>query len=146
MEQTIVPKLMFVGDICGKAEDAINFYQSIFEDSKVGTIFRYGAGQKPDKEGTIMFADFTLGGHYFAAMDSAHNHNFTFNEAISFIINCETKEEVDHYWEKLSAVPEAEQCGWLKDKYGLSWQVVPTALSEMLNAPDKEKSARVSKN
>ncbi len=142
-ERTIVPSLMFVGDHCGKAEDAIHFYLSIFQDSKVGDIFRYGADQKPDKEGTIMFADFTLEGHHFAAMDSAHDHKFTFNEAISFMINCETKEEVDHYWGKLSAIPEAEQCGWLKDKYGLSWQVVPTALTEMLQAPDKEKSGRV---
>ncbi|WP_332631641.1 VOC family protein [Halalkalibacter flavus] len=136
-EQMILPSLLFVGDKCGKAEEAIHFYVSIFEDSKVGGIFRYGANQLPDKEGSVMFGDFMLGGYRFAAMDSAQDHKFSFNEAISFIVNCETKEEVDHYWEKLSAVPEAEQCGWLKDKYGLSWQVVPTALSEFLKDPNK---------
>ncbi|MGO4886227.1 VOC family protein [Anaerobacillus sp. MEB173] len=142
-EQTIVPSMMFVGDNCGKAEEAITFYVSVFEDSTIGNVAHYGANQFPDKEGTVMYADFTLAGNKFAAMDSAHDHKFTFNEAISFSINCDTKEEVDHYWEKLSAVPEAEQCGWLKDKYGLSWQVVPTALPRMLQDPDKEKAGRV---
>ena len=100
-------------------------------------------GQEPDKEGTIAHASFTLGGQQFAAMDSAHEHKFTFNEAISFIVNCNTQAEIDYYWEKLSADPKAEQCGWLKDKFGLSWQVTPVAMNEMLASNDEKKIARV---
>jgi predicted 3-demethylubiquinone-9 3-methyltransferase (glyoxalase superfamily) len=139
----IVPSLMFVGKVCGKAEEAIRFYLSVFENTRQGTIFRYGEGQEPDQEGTIMFSDFMLEGHWFAAMDSAHEHKFEFNEAISFIVNCETQDEIDHYWEKLSAVAEAEQCGWLKDQFGLSWQIVPTAMGEMMNKGTREQIDRV---
>ncbi|CAG1014960.1 hypothetical protein ANAEL_05131 [Anaerolineales bacterium] len=137
----IVPSLLFVGDVAGKAEEAINFYLSVFRDapfdfaprgSKMGAIMRYGAGQEPDKAGTVMFADFKLLGTWLAAMDSAHEHNFAFNEAISLMIPCETQAEIDYYWDKLSADPQAEQCGWLKDKYGLSWQVSPTIMDEMM--------------
>ena len=99
--------------------------------------------EEPDKEGTIKHAAFTLEGREFAAMDSAHVHAFTFNEAISFVVNCETQGEIDYYWEKLSADPKAEQCGWLKDRYGLSWQIVPTVMYEMQKTKDKEKLARV---
>jgi len=112
-------------------------------ESLAGDIFRYTKGQEPDKEGTIAHAFFTIEGQGFAAMDSAREHNFTFNEAISFIVNCKTQKEIDYYWDKLSAVPEAEQCGWLKDKYGLSWQIVPTAMGDMLKDKDKKKLARV---
>ena len=90
-----------------------------------------------------MYADFILEGNKFAAMDSANDHNFNFNEAISFVVNCETQEEVDYYWEKLSADPKAEMCGWLKDKFGLSWQIVPTVLSKLLSDKDAKKSQRV---
>jgi predicted 3-demethylubiquinone-9 3-methyltransferase (glyoxalase superfamily) len=90
-----------------------------------------------------MFADFTLLGQWFAAMDSAREHHFAFNEAVSFMVNCDTQEEIDYYWGKLSAVPEAEQCGWLKDKYGLSWQIVPTAMDEMMKNASDEQMARV---
>jgi len=139
----IVPSLLFVGDKCGKAEEAINFYLSIFKDSKMGALLRYGKGAEPDKEGTVMFADFKLLDLWFAAMDSAREHNFSFNEAISFMVYCDTQEEIDYYWEKLSAVPEAEQCGWLKDKYGVSWQIIPTVMDEMMGSGDEEKIARV---
>src|SRR3989338_2449898 len=139
----ITPSLMFVGSLYGKAEEAINFYLSVFKDSKPGMTARYPAGAEPDKEGNIMFADFMLEGMWFAAMESAHEHNFTFNEAVSFIVYCYTQEEVDYYWEKLSAVSQAEQCGWLKDKYGLSWQIVPRVMDEMMKDQDKEKMARV---
>lgn len=139
----IIPSLMFVGDKAGKAEEAINFYLSVFRNSKLGMIHRYGPNQEPDKEGTLLFADFMLENYWFAAMDSARTHNFTFNEAISFMVYCDTQEEIDYYWKKLSAVPEAEQCGWLKDKYGLSWQIVPTAMEEMMKAKDEKKIARV---
>jgi len=139
----IVPSIMFVGDVVGRAEEAINFYLSVFKDSKMGLISRYGKGQEPDKEGTVMFADFMLEGQWFAAMDSAHEHNFAFNEAISFLVQCDTQEEIDYYWEKLSAVPEAEQCGWLKDKYGLSWQISSSALQEMMTKGTREQIDRV---
>lgn len=140
----IVPSLLFVRDKYGKAEEAMNFYLSVFKDSKKGTLMHYGPGQEPNKEGTVMFADFKLLDLWFAVMDgSGSEHNFTFNEAISFMVKCETQEEIDYYWEKLSAVPEAEQCGWLKDKFGVSWQVVPAALDAMMGSGDQAKIDRV---
>jgi len=141
--QRIIPTLMFVGDVVGKAEEAINFYRSVFHNARVGDILRYSKGEEPDKEGTIKHAAFTLEGKEFAAMDSALPHSFAFNEAISFIVNCDTQEEIDYYWEKLSADPKAEQCGWLKDKYGFSWQIVPTAMERMLRGKDEKRIARV---
>ena len=141
--QRIIPTLMFVGDVCGKAEEAILFYTSVFKNSQLGEIVRYGNDQAPDKEGTIVHASFTLEGQQFAAMDSARMHDFSFNGAISFVVNCTTQEEIDHYWDHLSAEPSAEQCGWLKDSYGLSWQIVPAVLTDMLQDPDSQKVARV---
>lgn len=139
----IIPSLLFVGDKCGKAEEASDFYLSVFGDSKRGIIARYPGGMEPDKEGSVMFTDFMLLGQWFAAMDSAREHGFSFNEAVSFMVNCDTQQEIDYYWEKLSAAREAEQCGWLKDKYGLSWQIVPTMLGEMMRDTDKKRLARV---
>ncbi len=137
----IVPSLLFVGEKCGKAEEAINFYLSVFKDSKPGSVMKYPAGSEPDQEGTIMFADFKLLGTWLAAMDSAHKHDFDFNEAVSLMVLCADQAEIDYYWEKLSAVPESEQCGWLKDKYGVSWQIVPERMEEMLRTgtPDQVK-------
>ena len=143
IQQTITPTLLFVRDVCGKAEEAINFYASLFNNAKVGDILRYGRGEEPDKEGTVKHAAFTLLGQGFAAMDSARGHNFTFNEAISLMVHCDTQEEIDYYWEKLSTDPKAEQCGWLKDKYGLSWQIVPNAMDEMFKEKDEKKIAWV---
>lgn len=144
--QRIISTMMFVGDVCGKAEEAIQFYASVFHDSNVGNIMRYEAGEDPDKEGTIKHAAFTLEGKEFAAMDSARMHDFAFNEAISFIVHCDTQDEIDYYWAKLSAVPESEQCGWLKDKYGFSWQIVPTSMDEMMKTKDEKKMARVTES
>lgn len=141
--QKIIPTLMFTGDVCGKAEEAINSYSTVFSNANIGSILRYSGGDGPDKEGTIQHAGFILEGQEFAAMDSAYEHNFTFNEAISFIVYCDTQEEIDHYWGKLSAVPESEQCGWLKDKFGLSWQIVPIIMKEMMREKDPEKLAQV---
>jgi predicted 3-demethylubiquinone-9 3-methyltransferase (glyoxalase superfamily) len=141
----IVPSFLFVGAVSGKAEEASDFYLSVFKNTKRGLIARYPTGLEPDKEGTIMYTDFMLENQWFAAMDSAHHHDFNFNEAISFMVNCENQNEVDHFWKKLSAVPESEQCGWLKDKYGLSWQIVPTELGKLLSDPDPIKSQRVMK-
>lgn len=139
----IIPSLMFVQDNCGKAEEAVDFYLSVFKNSKKGNVARYPAGMEPDHEGTIMFTDYTLGGTWMAAMDSAREHGFTFNEAVSLMVNCDTQEEIDYYWGKLSAVPESEQCGWLKDKYGVSWQIIPVALGEMLAKGTREQADRV---
>lgn len=141
----IIPFLLFVGDKCGNAEEALKFYLSVFKNAKQGLIARYPKGMEPDKEGTIMFSDFLLEDQWFAAMDSAHEHKFNFNEAISFMVYCDTQEEIDYYWEKLSAVPEAEQCGWLKDKFGVSWQIVPTEMDEMMSKSTPEQLARVTK-
>ncbi|MBP9816053.1 VOC family protein [Candidatus Woesebacteria bacterium] len=139
----IIPSLMFVGDVSGKAQEATDYYMSVFKDSKRGTIATYPAGMDPEKEGTIMFTDFNLLGQWFAAMDSARMHDFAFNEAISLIVHCKDQEEIDYYWEKLSAVPESEQCGWCKDKYGVSWQITPDAMDEMMEKGTPEQVGRV---
>ena len=145
IKQNITPTLMFTDKQWGKAEDAINFYASVFRDSEVGDILRYRKGEEPDRVRTIKHASFRLGGMEFAAMDSARVHDFAFNEAISFVVHCETQDEIDYYWERLSADPQAEQCGWLKDRYGVSWQIVPTILEQMLRDQDEEKVARVTR-
>lgn len=141
-KQVITPSLMFVGNVYGKAEEAMNFYVSLFKDSKMGNISRYGPGMEPDKEGSIAFADFQLANQWFAAMESARDHKFAFSPGVSFIVNCETQQEVDHFWDKLSAGGMEVQCGWLTDKYGVSWQVVPTVLSVLLQGKDREKAKR----
>jgi predicted 3-demethylubiquinone-9 3-methyltransferase (glyoxalase superfamily) len=142
IEQKIVPALMFVGDQAGKAEEAIKFYVSLFEDSAMGGIMRYEAGEEPDQEGTIKHAQFTLAGIKFMAMDSAQKHDFQFSEAISLMVNCEDQQEVDRFWESFTKDGEESVCGWLKDKYGVSWQIVPRRLDEMLKASDKAKASR----
>ncbi len=139
----LMPSLMFVGDNCGKAEEAIGFYASVFRNAKIGQFARYGADQAPDREGTLMYADFMLEGQWFAAMDSAHAHDFGFNEAISLLVRCDTQVEIDHYWAQLSAVPEAEQCGWIKDRYGLSWQIAPTEMEAMMRDGSQRQIAGV---
>lgn len=143
VRQRITPTLMFVGELCGRAEEAITFYASTFPDSDVGDILRYGSGSEPDAEGTVQYAAFRLAGQEFAAMDSAHGHEFAFNEAISFLVRCDSQKEIDRYWDALSAVPEAEQCGWLKDRYGLSWQIVPSTMEQMLQQGTSAQVARV---
>ena len=139
----IIPSLLFVGDIYGKAEEASDFYLSVFKNTKRGTIARYPSEMEPDQESMVMFTDFKLEGQWFSAMDSAREHGFNFNESISFMVFCKDQEEIDYYWNKLSAVPEAEQCGWLKDKYGLSWQIVPAVMDKMMQDQDPEKIDRV---
>ncbi|MBM7568094.1 VOC family protein [Paenibacillus sacheonensis] len=141
----IVPSMMFVGDNCGRAEEAIQYYVSVFANAKQGNIVKYPPGMEPDQAGSVMFADFRLEDLWLAAMDSAHEHRFAFNEAVSFMVYCDTQAEIDHYWDKLSAVPEAEQCGWLKDKFGLSWQIVPRAMDEMMKNGTPEQIERVTK-
>ncbi len=139
----IVPSLLFTEKVCGKAEEASEFYISVFGNAKQGGIHRYPAGMEPDKEGSVMFADFMIENQWFAVMDSAREHGYTFNEALSFMVSCDTQDEIDYYWKKLSAVPEAEQCGWCKDKYGLSWQISPTIMEEMMSEGTSEQVGRV---
>lgn len=139
----IVPAMLFTGSNCGRAEEAMDFYLSVFKDARRGNLVRYPAGYAPEREGTIMFADFALESSWFAIMDSARAHASSFNEAISLIVNCDRQEEIDYYWEKLSAVPEAEQCGWLKDRFGVSWQVVPSDMNDMLRKGNHDQITRV---
>jgi predicted 3-demethylubiquinone-9 3-methyltransferase (glyoxalase superfamily) len=123
-----------------EGEDAATFYTSVFPNSKITGVTRYGsAGPRP--EGTVMTVNFELDGQKFVALNGGPE--FTFNEAISFQVSCETQEEVDAYWSRLSEGGEEGPCGWLKDRYGVSWQIVPTALHRLLGDPDREKSQRV---
>ena len=134
--QKITPFLWFDD----KAEEAMNYYVSIFKNSKRGRISRYGEAG-PGPKGTVMVATFQLEGQDFIALNGGPHFKFT--EAISLVVNCESQDEVDAFWEKLSEGGSKGQCGWLKDKYGLSWQVVPTALGKLMSDPDPEKSKRV---
>lgn len=134
----IVPSLLFTRGVCGKAEEAMNFYQQVFSGSKTGIIARYPAGPGPDKEGTVMYEDFQIGGTWMAAMDSAGPHEFNFNEAVSFVVNCRNQEEIDYYWASLSAHPEAEACGWCKDQYGVSWQITPYILGKLMSGTPEQ--------
>ncbi|WP_413666636.1 VOC family protein [Mucilaginibacter sp. Mucisp86] len=139
----IVPSLMYTGPVAGKADDAINFYCSVFKDSKRGTTAPRPEDMGPDKAGTLMFADFYIDQTWIATMDSAHPHGFGFNEAVSLLIPCETQEEIDYYWSALSADGEPGQCGWLKDKYGVSWQVASTVMLNALKNGSPEQIARI---
>jgi predicted 3-demethylubiquinone-9 3-methyltransferase (glyoxalase superfamily) len=134
--QKIMPFLWFDG----QAEKAARFYTSIFENSKIQSITRYGdAG--PGKKGTVMSAAFQIEGQNFIAINGGPQ--FRFSPAVSFLVSCETQQEVNKLWEKLSEGGEKQRCGWLKDKFGLSWQIVPSLLGEMLRDKDAEKSRRV---
>jgi predicted 3-demethylubiquinone-9 3-methyltransferase (glyoxalase superfamily) len=136
--QKITPFLWFDG----KAEEAMNFYVSIFKNSTVGSVTRYGAAG-PGPKGSVVSATFRLDGQEFFALNGGPH--FTFTPAISFFVNCETQQEVDELWERLSEGGEKSRCGWLKDKYGLSWQIIPSVLSELLHDKDPAKSGRVMK-
>ncbi len=136
MQQKITPCLWFDTE----GEEAARFYTSVFPNSKIGDIARYGsAGPRP--EGTVMTVSFELDGRAFIALNGGPE--FTFNEAISFQVSCESQEEVDAFWSALSEGGEEGPCGWLKDRYGVSWQIIPTALPRLLSDPDREKSQRV---
>jgi predicted 3-demethylubiquinone-9 3-methyltransferase (glyoxalase superfamily) len=137
MKQKITPFLWFDGN----AEEAVNFYLSVFPDTKLGEVSHYGEGM-PMPAGTVLVANFTLFGQEFGAINAGPEFKFT--EAISFMIDCKDQKEVDYYWDTLTANGgEPSQCGWLKDKYGLSWQVVPSALAELMTNPDPAKAGRV---
>jgi len=136
--QKITPFLWFDN----QAEDAVNFYTSVFKDSKILDIARYGEAG-PGPKGSVMTASFRIEGQEFIALNGGPQYKFT--EAVSFVVNCKTQEEIDHYWDKLLEGGQAQACGWLKDKFGLSWQIVPAILGELMSDPDREKSNRVMK-
>lgn len=142
LPQSIAPCLLFVGAQNGKAEQAIREYVGLFQNSHVDQIERYGKGEG-ETEGAVKHARFTLNGQPFIAMDSGLDHHFTFTPAISLYVNCDTQEEVDHLWDALTTGGQEVQCGWLADKYGVSWQIVPGILLELMHDPDAEKANRV---
>jgi predicted 3-demethylubiquinone-9 3-methyltransferase (glyoxalase superfamily) len=140
--QKVFPFLLFVGDQHGRVEEAIRFYTSLFKNSSIDLIDRFGPDQG-EPEGAVMHARFTLAGQEFMAMESAAAHQFTFTPAVSFFVNCENQAEVDYFWERLSAGGKKDQCGWLTDQFGVSWQIVPTILGELMGDPDPERAGRV---
>jgi len=142
--QKIVPCMLFTQRNFGKAEEAMRFYVSVFGGA-VATATKAPPGPPYNNGNALMYGEFTIAGEHLAIMDGPGEHKFTFSEAVSLIVNCNTQEEIDRYWNKLSAVKESEQCGWLKDAYGVSWQITPPLLDEMLRAENKEKAGRAMK-
>lgn len=128
----ILPSLMFNQQNTNHAEEAIRFYTSLFEDSETGNLARYPEDTGPARKGSLMFGDCKIAGHWFAIMDAGMDQDFKFNESISWIVRCKNQQEIDFLWEKLSMVPESEQCGWCKDKYGISWQIIPENMGELI--------------
>ncbi len=140
---TIIPSLLFVREKAGQAEAAIRHYLSVFKNSQQGQLVRW-PNHPPEREGTVMFSDFRIENQWFVAMDSSDPcHEFDFNEAVSFIVHCDTQEELDEIWSKLSAVKDAEECGWIKDRFGVSWQIVPTVMNEMIKSGTQEQIDRL---
>lgn len=142
--QTVAPCLLFNAQQSGKAQEAIEFYTSLFKDSEILKMERYGINDT-GAEGAIKHALFSLNGQKFSAMDSSLEHAFTFTPAVSLHVNCETQDEVDRLWERFTQGGEAEACGWLKDRYGVSWQIVPAILNQLLNDSNSEQAERVVK-
>ena len=134
--QKIIASFLFVGNQYGKAQEAMKHYTSIFPNSVIHHLETYKAGEV-QPEGSLKFGHFALDGEMFAAMDGTGNHNFTFNEGVSLTVECETQEEVDNYWHKLTEGGEESRCGWLKDKFGVSWQIVPKILGSLMKNPQK---------
>lgn len=140
-EQEISPLLMFTGAQHGKAEEAMNFYTSLFKEAAIKKVYRYEAGE-PGEQGKVKHATFSLAGEDFMAMDSNFEHAFSFTPAVSFFVYCETQKEIDFFWGKLAQGGKEVECGWLEDKFGISWQIVPTVLFKLLNNPDHERAKR----
>lgn len=141
----VIPSLLFTGAQAGRAREARNFWMSVFEDSREGLTAFYPAGMEPEAEGSLMFADFTLAGQWFTVADSHLDHPFSFDEGVSLLVECEDQAEIDRLWQAMSAVPEAEQCGWLKDRFGVSWQISPAELDEMLATGTPDQIGRVTR-
>jgi len=138
IKSKIIPSLMYVGDNVGRVTEAVKFYTSVFKKSRIGDFSYYGEGQEPNTPDYVNYVDFDLESVTFSAMESALDHGFTFNEGISIVVNCETQDEIDYYWEALSVDLEAEQCGWLKDRFGVSWQITPRIMDDMMNTATQE--------
>lgn len=144
-KQKIKASLLFSNGVCGMAREAIQFYTNIFKNSKIMNISEYQEGEASSPDAKVNYAEFNLNGMDFVAMDHGAGDDFTFNEAFSMMILCKDQKEIDDYWKALSAVPEAENCGWLKDKFGFSWQIVPYRYYEMMDKGTKEQIQRVNK-
>lgn len=144
-DDRIRPSFMFINDNVGRAEEAINYYTSVFKNSGDISKFYYPEGMDPDKPDTLAHAEFKLEDQYFVALDSAHKHEFNLNEGISLMLFLEDQQEIDYYWDKLSAVPEAEQCGWVKDQFGVSWQIAPKIMDQMAEEGTPEQISNVTK-
>ncbi|MEB7779844.1 VOC family protein [Mammaliicoccus fleurettii] len=142
-DDRIRPSFMFINDNVGRAEEAINYYTSVFKNSGDISKYYYPEGMEPDKPDTLAHAEFKLENQYFVALDSAHKHDFNLNEGISLMLNLDDQEEIDYYWDKLSAVPESEQCGWVKDQFGVSWQIVPKIMDKMAKEGTPEQIKRL---
>ncbi len=140
--QKIVPSLLFVNEKSGRIKEAISFYTSVFKTSRRLMEVPYG-NQPEGTDADLLFAQFSLEGFIFNSMSSNMKHDFDFNESVSFMINCETQEEIDYYWEKLTSGGLEQPCGWIKDKFGVSWQVVPTEIGKLMSSDDKERDERV---
>lgn len=136
--QKVTTCFLFIAELAGKAQEAIRHYTSIFPNSEVFHLETYKAGEE-QPEGNLKFGHFALNGEMFAAMDGTGEHNFTFNEGVSLMVECETQEEIDSYWTKLTEGGEESRCGWLKDRFGVSWQIVPKALGRLMSEPAKAK-------
>lgn len=141
--QKITPSFLFSNGSCGYAEEAVSSYTEIFKNSNIGIISRYKEGEATSPKAKINYASFKLCGINFTAMDHGYNADFNFNEAFSIVVKCRDQEEIDYFWDKLSFYPEAEQCGWIKDKFGVSWQIVPDNMDDMLFNGSKEEIQRV---
>ena len=141
--QKITPNFLFSNSACGKAEEAVKYYTEVFENSEIGLISRYGKDEAQSSKAQINYAAFKLSGLDFSAMDNGFDVEFNFNEAFSLIVNCDDQKEIDYYWDKLSAVPESEQCGWCKDQFGVSWQIVPSNMDDILFNGTKDEIKRV---
>lgn len=136
VRQSFVPALMFTEQQAGNAAKAIEYYTSVFDNSSIEQIEKYTA-EDNDQEGLVKYSMFSLNNNFFIAMDSTMPHGFTFSEGVSFVVECEDQEEIDYYWNKFTAEGEESMCGWLKDKYGVSWQIIPEVLKTMMSNPDK---------
>ena len=139
----IRPSLLFSLEVCGKAQEAMDYYTSVFSVTKVGYVNNYLEGEANDLRAKINYGELDIFDLEMVMMDHGHGGDATFNEAISFIIHCEDQKEIDYYWEKLSFVPEAEACGWVKDQFGISWQIVPKLMGELLSNGTEEELERL---
>ena len=138
VNQRITPTLLFVGKNYGRTEAAVKFYAEVFPQSSINGIKLYEENEGPNKAGTVKHSQFILDNKVFMAMDGAGNHAFAFNEAISFVVECKDQKEIDYYWDTLTANGGQEsQCGWLKDKFGVSWQIIPAILGKLMSNPAK---------